>query len=105
MLTVAIAAGGVAALLAGRSENSVAPEPQAQTRTLDVPAPTADIAPKAALSRSDTNWKSWPASGTPGASARRSPRPELIESTEDDGARRAPITVVRFGVATTTVPK
>jgi pilus assembly protein CpaB len=104
VLTVAIATGGVAAMLAGGSENSAAPQPQAQTT--DISVPVATIASQPALSRGDTGWKYWPASGTPATSARRSQRPVPIESTEDDGGtRRAAITVVRFGVATTTVPK
>ncbi len=103
VLTVAIAAGGVAALLVGRAENSAAPQPQTQTTAVSVPAAPAEIALKPAPSRGDNGWKNWPAIGTAAASATRSERPEPIEASEDDGARR--VTVVRFGVATTAVPK
>ncbi len=63
VLGIAVSAGGVAALLAGRSEPPPAPSPQApvaQVDTVDVLIAKSDIAIGRALTAQDVEWQSWP---------------------------------------------
>jgi len=62
VLTVAIAAGGVAALLAGRSEKP--PEIKAEApkfNTVDILVAKADIPRGQTLTSADFAWEAWPA--------------------------------------------
>jgi pilus assembly protein CpaB len=81
VLSVAIAAGGIAALLAGRSEKppEVKPEPVAQMDTVDVLVARSDILMGQTLSPGDVQWQTWPASASSGNFIRKNNRPQAIE--------------------------
>ncbi len=81
VLGVAIAAGGVAALLAGRSEKpDVKPEASVKVETVDVLVARSDIPMGQALSPGDIQWQSWPASSTSGNFITRNNNPQAIEN-------------------------
>jgi pilus assembly protein CpaB len=82
VLAVALGAGGLAAMLAGRSDNSadVKPEPTAQLPTVDVLVAKSDIAMGQSLSAGDVQWQTWPASAASANFIRKTERPNAIES-------------------------
>lgn len=81
VLTVAIAAGGVAALLAGRSDKGSAPVADApKFDTVDILVAKADIPRGQALSPTDVSWEAWPASTAGGNFIRKKDRPEVLEN-------------------------
>ncbi|HEX5210753.1 MAG TPA: Flp pilus assembly protein CpaB [Pseudolabrys sp.] len=89
VLTVAIAAGGVAAMLAGRSEKppevKVAPAPK--IATVDVLVAKNDIAMGQSITPGDVRWQEWPTAAASGNFIRRSDRPKAIESLSGTVAR------------------
>ncbi len=89
VLTVAIAAGGVAAMLAGRSEKppEVKTAPAPQIATTDVLVAKGDIAMGQTVSRGDVRWQEWPANAATGNFIRRSDRPNAIEALSGSIAR------------------
>lgn len=82
VLAVALGAGGVAALLAGRSEKppEVKPAPVAQLPTTDILVAKSDIPMGQALTPGDVEWQKWPAGTTSGNFIRKSDRPNAIEN-------------------------
>jgi pilus assembly protein CpaB len=89
VLTVAIAAGGVAAMLAGRTEKppQVKVAPVQQIATIDVLVAKGDIAMGQAVSPGDVRWQEWPANAATGNFIRRSDRPNAIEALSGSIAR------------------
>jgi len=89
VLAVALGAGGIAALLAGRSEKTpeVKPAPVAQAPTTDVLVAKADISMGQTLSPGDVEWQAWPAGTTGGNFIRKSDRPAAIENLAGQIAR------------------
>ncbi|MFN3658756.1 MAG: Flp pilus assembly protein CpaB [Pseudolabrys sp.] len=81
VLAVAIGAGGVAALLAGRSEKPPATKPEAapQIATVDILVARSDIALGQAISPGEVQWQSWPANAATGNFIRKSDRPTAVE--------------------------
>ncbi len=81
VLTVAIAAGGVAALLAGRSEKPPAPKPQAVAKpnTIDILVAKGNIPLGHRLTPGDVTWQAWPATTAAGNFIRKPDRPAAIE--------------------------
>jgi pilus assembly protein CpaB len=80
VLTVAIAAGGVAALLAGRSEKPPEVKPEAAAvETVDVLVARADIPMGQTMSPADVQWQAWPASASTGNFIRKNNRPQAVE--------------------------
>ncbi len=81
VLTIALAAGGVAAMLAGRSEKprqtAVAPPPQVATVDVLVAKNNIDIGHK--LTPGDVTWQPWPANANTGNFIRRQDHPRAIE--------------------------
>ena len=80
VLTVALAAGGVAALLAGRSG---APAPKAEVPkfdTVDILVAKADLPRGQTLSPADVSWQAWPATTAAGNFIRKSDRPKALEN-------------------------
>lgn len=80
VLTLALAAGGVAALLAGRSDK---PAPKAEAPkfdTVDILVAKSDIPRGQALSPSDVSWQAWPATTAAGNFIRKSDRPKALEN-------------------------
>src|SRR5215468_7923792 len=79
VLIIAIAAGGIAALLAGRSEAPPpAPAPIAQIETVDVLIAGSDIGLGTTVSSQDLRWQSWPAESAGAHFIRRSDNPDAI---------------------------
>jgi len=89
VLTVAIAAGGVAAMLAGRSEKppEVKTAPAPQIAMIDVLVAKGDIAMGQTVSPGDVRWQEWPANAATGNFIRRSDRPKAIEALSGSIAR------------------
>jgi len=90
VLTVAIAAGGVAAMLAGRSEKPPEPvkqEEQAKLDTVDVLVAKNDIGLGQSVAPGDIGWQTWPANATTGNFIKKSDRPDAIESVAGSIAR------------------
>lgn len=80
VLTVAIAAGGVAALLAGRSEKPTETQPEtAKVETVDVLVAKADLPMGQVVSPGDLQWQVWPSSASTGNFIRKNNRPQAIE--------------------------
>jgi pilus assembly protein CpaB len=79
VLVIAVVAGGIAALLAGRSEPPPAPpEPVAQLATTDVLIANGDIGLGTAVAEKDLRWQIWPAEAAGQSFIRKSDRPEAI---------------------------
>jgi pilus assembly protein CpaB len=81
VLTIAVGAGGIAALLAGRSQK---PPPVKHVAaptiaSVDVLVAKSDIPVGAALSPGDMQWQAWPASAKNGNFIRKNNRPDAIE--------------------------
>jgi pilus assembly protein CpaB len=81
-LGVAVVAGGVAALLAGRSEKppeTPAPQ-QAQIPSVEVLVAKGDIGLGQTVSGGDMQWVSWPANAASGNFITKTNRPDALES-------------------------
>jgi pilus assembly protein CpaB len=89
VLTVAIAAGGVAALLAGRSEKPVEVKtPEApKVATVDILVAKSDIAMGQSVSPGDMQWQAWPASAATGNFIRKTDQPSAIDKFAGNIAR------------------
>ena len=89
VLTVAIAAGGVAAMLAGRSEKptQVKTAPTPQVATIDVLVAKSDIGMGQTISPGDVQWQEWPANAATGNFIRKTDRPNAVESLAGSIAR------------------
>jgi pilus assembly protein CpaB len=81
VLSVALAAGGVAALLAGRSEKQTTVKQAAApaVATVDVLVAKSDISTGERVTPQDIQWQAWPASASTGNFIRKSNRPDAIE--------------------------
>jgi len=82
VLTVALAAGGVAAMLAGHSAKQPAQKtaPVAKVATVDVLVAKSDIPIGHKISPADVVWQPWPAEVNTGNFIRRKEHPAAIES-------------------------
>jgi pilus assembly protein CpaB len=79
VLIIAVVAGGIAALLAGRSEPPPpAPAPVAQLETTDVLIANSDIGLGNAVLERDLRWQTWPAAAAGANFIRKNDRPEAI---------------------------
>jgi pilus assembly protein CpaB len=89
VLGVAVAAGGVAALLAGRSEKAPAPQPQQQAKieTVDILVAKGDIAMGQTLSPQDMQWQAWPPETNISNAVRKKDQPDAIEKLSGSIAR------------------
>jgi pilus assembly protein CpaB len=89
VLTVAIAAGGVAAMLAGRSEKppEVKNAPAPQIATVEVLVAKADIGMGQTVSPGDVRWQEWPAAAASGNFIRKTDRPNAVETLSGTIAR------------------
>lgn len=89
VLTVAIAAGGVAAMLAGRSDKppEVKTAPAAQIATVDVLVAKSDIGMGQTISTGDVKWQEWPAIAATGNFIRKTDRPNAVEALAGSIAR------------------
>jgi pilus assembly protein CpaB len=91
VLGVALVAGGMAALLAGRSEKPApAPEkPVAQLDTTDILVARSDIGAGSPLPTSDLEWKPWPTASAGPHFIRKSDRPDAIDELSKSYTRTA----------------
>ena len=89
VLSVALAAGGIAALLAGRSEKPapVAQQAAPKVDSVDVLVAKSDIGTGQTVSPGDLNWQAWPTSAATGNFIRRNERPDAIEKMSGQIAR------------------
>jgi pilus assembly protein CpaB len=88
VLFIAIAAGGVAALLAGRSdETPPPPAPVAQLETAEVLVANAEIGMGNTVSAPDLRWQTWPAAAAGSSFIRKSDRPDAINQLAGSIAR------------------
>jgi pilus assembly protein CpaB len=89
VLTVALAAGGVAAMLAGRSQKP--PEVKApeapKMASVDILVAKSDISMGQSLSPGDLQWQAWPVTTASGNFIRKNDRPNAIEQFNGNIAR------------------
>src|SRR5262245_13998429 len=81
VLVIALAAGAIAALLAGRQEQAPAPvhtPPVAQLETVDVLVANTDIGLGSTVNAQDLRWQLWPAAAASPNFIRKSDRPDAI---------------------------
>jgi pilus assembly protein CpaB len=80
VLGVAVAAGGLAALLAGQSgDRSPPPAPVVNLETVDVLIANSDIGQGSVVKPEELRWQMWPASSAGPNFIRKSDRPDAIE--------------------------
>jgi pilus assembly protein CpaB len=89
VLIIAVVAGGIAALLAGRSEPPPAPAPVAQLETTDVLIANSDIGLGNKVLERDLRWQTWPAAAAGPNFIRKNERPEAIRDLAGSIARSA----------------
>lgn len=88
VLVIAVAAGGIAAVLAGRSpEQPPAPAPVAQLETAEVLVAGADIGMGNSVSAQELRWQTWPAAAAGVSFIRKSDRPDAINQLAGSIAR------------------
>ena len=89
VLTIALAAGGVAAYLASGSDSKPpAPtEPAAQLQTVDVLVAKSDIGLGQTLTANDMIWQNWPSTTTSSTFIRRNDRPDATKQIAGSIAR------------------
>ena len=88
VLTVAVIAGGVAAVLAGRGkETAPAPEAVIKMDTVEVLVANADIALGQTVSAQELRWQTWPTAAASTHFLRKSDRPAAIEEISGSIAR------------------
>src|SRR5438105_3826604 len=89
VLGVAVVAGGIAALLAGRSEPPPAapPAPAVQIDTVEILVAKADIGMGHVVSPKDIQWQIWPTAAANPNFVRRSDRPDAVQQLSGAIAR------------------
>jgi pilus assembly protein CpaB len=78
VLGVAVAAGGVAALLVGRNHQPEAPKPVATLETVEVLIAKVDLERGQLIAASDIGWQSWPKVAANGNFIQKSARPDAL---------------------------
>jgi pilus assembly protein CpaB len=92
VLVIAVAAGGIAALLAGRSDpppEAPAPAPVVQLETVDVLVANSDIGLGHAISAQELRWQTWPAAAASANFVRKSDKPDAINQVAGSITRAA----------------
>ena len=80
VLVIALGAGGIAALLAGRSEKPAPAPVQAKPETVDVLVAKSDIALGSAITPAVMDWQPWPPGTAAGNFIRKQDRPDAMQS-------------------------
>jgi pilus assembly protein CpaB len=80
VLVIALGAGGIAALLAGRSEKPAPAPVQAKPETVDVLIAKSDIALGAPLTPDVMDWQAWPPGTAAGNFIRKHDRPNAMQA-------------------------
>jgi pilus assembly protein CpaB len=79
VLLIAVVAGGIAALLAGRWESPPpAPAPTVQLETTEVLVAAVDIGLGSSIAAEDMRWQTWPAASANSNFVRKTDRPDAI---------------------------
>lgn len=79
VLGIAVAAGGLAAILAGGRGQAPAPAPGPQIATVDVLVAKNDIGLGTKLSPSDLQWQTWPASASNAGFISKNEQPDALQ--------------------------
>lgn len=89
ILLIALAAGGIAALLAGRSDRpqQIVQAPVAPLETVDVLVAGSDIALGQSITGSELRWQTWPASAANANFITRSSKPDAVNQLAGSIAR------------------
>lgn len=89
VLVIALGAGGVAAMLAGRSEKPPEAKPveAAKPETIDILVAKSDIGMGTTLSAGELQWQPWPAGAAVGNFIRKTDRPDAIAKLSGQVAR------------------
>ncbi len=87
VLVIAVVAGGMAALLAGRSDPPPAPAPVVQLDTTDILVAGSDINLGNAVLERSLRWQTWPAAAVGPSFIRKSDRPDAIRDLAGSIAR------------------
>jgi pilus assembly protein CpaB len=87
VLVIAVVAGGIAALLAGRSKPPPEPAPVAQLETTDVLIANSDIGLGNTVLEQNLRWQTWPADAAGPNFIRKSERPRAIRDLAGSIAR------------------
>jgi pilus assembly protein CpaB len=88
VLVIAVAAGGIAALLAGRSEKTPPPaEPVEKVDTIDVLVAKSDMPMGQIVLAGDLQWQAWPTSSATQNFIRKTDRPGAVEQVTGSIAR------------------
>jgi pilus assembly protein CpaB len=87
VLTVALIAGGVAAMLAGRTERQPVVEAKQEPNTEDVLIAKSDIPMGQKVTPADMQWQPWPISALAGNLIRKTEKPNAVEQLSDNIAR------------------
>jgi pilus assembly protein CpaB len=90
VLSVAVAAGGIAALLAGRQESVEAPptpEPVAKLDTIEVLVAKTDVGLGQTVSGQELQWQTWPTAAAGPSFIRKNDKPDAIEQLSGSIAR------------------
>src|SRR6185437_9180779 len=87
VLTVALGAGGVAALLAGRSKPHVAKVTPPTIATVDVLVAKSNIDIGHRLGSQDVTWEAWPAGANTGNFIRKMDEPHAVQDLSGSIAR------------------
>src|SRR5713101_6449862 len=89
VLVIAVVAGGIAALLAGRSDAPPPPAPVTQLETTDVLIANSDIGLGSTVSAQDLRWQTWPAASAGASFIRKNERPDAINQLAGSITRAA----------------
>jgi pilus assembly protein CpaB len=87
ILLIALVAGGIAALLASRSDQPPPVAPVAQMETVDVLVAAADIGLGTTVAGPELRWQTWPAAVASPTFVRKSDRPDAIQQLAGSIAR------------------
>jgi pilus assembly protein CpaB len=79
VLTVALGAGGVAAMLAGRSDNSEQPKQTQKVDSGEILVAKSSLPSGKTISPQDLEWQAWPATASSEAFIRKSKQPDAIK--------------------------
>src|SRR3954465_10529937 len=89
VLVIALVAGGIAALLAGRSDPPPAtPAPIAQIETVEVLVAATDIGLGMTVSGQQLRWQTWPTAVANPSFVRKNDRPDAINQLAGSIARQ-----------------
>jgi pilus assembly protein CpaB len=90
VLIIALVAGGIAALLAGRSDPTPPPEaPIAQLETVDILVAATDIGLGSTITAQELRWQTWPAAAAGPAFIRMNERPDAVNQLSGAISRQA----------------